>query len=65
MIEKIRVWENRVGRPYFPPMVPGMYINWIDDVIQWAQTSHGGRQANFLRVLNDRPNCESKYGLCE
>lgn len=65
MIEKVREWEKRVGRTYFPPMVPGMYINWIDDVVRWAQTSWGGRQANMLRVLNDRPACESKYGLCE
>jgi 3'-phosphoadenosine 5'-phosphosulfate sulfotransferase (PAPS reductase)/FAD synthetase len=65
MIEKIRVWEQCVGRAYFPPMVPGMYINWIDDVVRWAQTSRGGRQANMLRVLNDRPTCESNYGLCE
>jgi len=65
MIEKIRTWEARVKRTYFPPCVPGMYINWIDDVVSWAQTSHGGRQQNLLRVFNDRPACESKYGLCE
>lgn len=65
MIDKVREWEKRVGRTYFPPMVPGMYINWIDEVICWAQTSYGGRQQNFLRVINDRPTCESKYGLCE
>lgn len=65
MIDKIRGWEKKVGRTYFPPMVPGLPINWIDEVIQWAQTSRGGRQANFLRVINNRPACESKYGLCE
>lgn len=65
MIEKVRQYEKRVGRTYFAPIVPGLKINWIDDVIRWAQTSRGGRQANMFRVLNDRPNCESKYGLCE
>lgn len=65
MIDKIRGYEQKVGRTYFAPLVPGMAINWIDDVVAWAQTSHGGRQKNMLRVLNDRPACESKYGLCE
>lgn len=65
MIDKVREWERRVKRTYFPPIVPGLYINWIDEVVAWAQTSRGGRQQNFLRVINDRPSCESKYGLCE
>jgi hypothetical protein len=65
MIEKIRTWENRVGRTYFPLMVPGLRINWIDDVILWSKTSWGGRKLNMFRILNDRPACESKYGLCE
>lgn len=64
-IDKIRSWENRVGRTFFGPMVPGMAINWIDDVIAWAKTDRGGRQSNMFRTLNERPNCESKYGLCE
>lgn len=65
MIEKIRDFEKELGFTYFAPIVPGMKINFIDDVIQWAQTSRGGRQADLLRVLNDHPACESKYGLCE
>lgn len=65
MIAKVGAWEQRVGRTYFPPMVPGLVLNRIDQVIEWAQTSHGGRQRSILRVLNDRPACESKYGLCE
>lgn len=63
-IEKIRVLEREMDRTFFPPMVPGMEMNFIDDVLRWAETSRGGRQANMLRVL-DRPSCESKYGLCE
>ena len=65
MIDKVREYEKRTGKTYFPPMIPGMVMNFIDDVILWAQTSRGGRQQNMLRVLNDRPACESKYGLCE
>lgn len=65
VIPKLREWEQKTGRTYFAPMVPGLRINWIDDVVLWAQTSRGGRQQNFLRVINDRPACESKYGLCE
>lgn len=65
MIDKVREYERQTGKTYFPPMVPGTKINFIDEVIFWAQTSHGGRQKNMLRVLNDRPACESKYGLCE
>jgi len=62
---KVRDWEKQVGRTFFAPTVPGMEINWIDDVVRWAQTSHGGRQIDLLRVINDRPNCESRFGLCE
>lgn len=50
---------------FFAPCVPGMATNAIDDVVRWAQTDRGGRQANLLRVLNDRPACESQYGTCE
>lgn len=65
MIEKVREWERRVGKTFFRPMVPGLAINWIDDVVRWSQTGRGGKQPHMFRVLNDRPACESKYGLCE
>lgn len=64
MIDKVRVWEKRVGRSFFAPMVPGMEINWIDDVVRWSKTVHGGKQFSLL-VLEERPACESQYGLCE
>ena len=64
MLDKIRGWEQRVGRTFFSPMVPGMYTNTVDDVIEWAKTARGGRQQQFL-VMHERPACESKYGLCE
>lgn len=61
-IVKVRALENRTGRTFFAPMVPGMTLNFIDDVLAWAKTSHGGRQ---FRILPEREACESKYGLCE
>jgi 3'-phosphoadenosine 5'-phosphosulfate sulfotransferase (PAPS reductase)/FAD synthetase len=62
MIDKVRSWEQRVGRTFFGPMVPGMEINWVDDVVRWSKTVHGGDQ---LEILYPRPLCESDYGLCE
>lgn len=65
MIDKVRGYEQATGHTFFAPCVPGMPMNNIDQVIDWCQTDHGGRQGNLFRVLNDRPACESKYGLCE
>lgn len=64
MIDKVRAWEQRVGRSFFAPCVPGMAINFVDDVVAWAGTVHGGKQIG-LHVLNERPACESAFGLCE
>jgi 3'-phosphoadenosine 5'-phosphosulfate sulfotransferase (PAPS reductase)/FAD synthetase len=60
--DKIRGYERTSGKTYFAPIVPGMKINFIDDVLAWARTSHGGRQ---FRILPERSACESQYGLCE
>lgn len=65
MIDKIRDWEAETGFTYFPPMVPGLPANnTINQVIEWARTSRGGRQQLFP-ILHEREACESKYGLCE
>ena len=64
MIDKVREWEKRVGRTFFAPMVPGLEINWIDQVVDWSKTMRGGKQYS-LHVLEERPACESQYGLCE
>lgn len=64
MIDKVRTWEKRVGRAFFAPCVPGKEINWVDEVVEWAKTVHGGRQYS-LHVEQERPACESAYGLCE
>lgn len=70
MIEKVREWEQACyadserGASFFPPCVPGMYKNNIDQVVEWAKTSRGGRQQPFP-IFQEREACESKYGLCE
>lgn len=67
MIEKVRQWEASVGRTFFPPCVPGLAINWIDEVVAWSRTAHGGRQSLLPFVEADAAagTCSSKYGLCE
>ena len=69
MIDKIRAWEAEMQaarpgtkRTFFMPMVPGLESNDIDEVVAWAFTKRGGKEK--LVVLNERPSCESKYGLC-
>lgn len=70
MIDKVRSWEQRVGRTFFPPVAPGMdnktpeTTAWVDDVVRWARTARGGRQDQFP-IMHEREACESKYGLCE
>lgn len=64
MIDKIREWERGQGSTFFPPKVPGMEMNWVDDFVQWAMTDRGGRQFNIFNNM-ERPSCESKFGLCE
>lgn len=75
MIDKVRDWEKRVGKTFFPPMLPppasyyrelkdwrdewldednkvkpdapqkpNRPINWVDEVVEWAKTVHGGKQ---------------------
>lgn len=67
MIDKVRSWEKSVGRTFFPPIVPGKEINWIDEVVEWSKTARGGRQPLLQFVEADAENhlCESKWGLCE
>ncbi len=64
MIDKVRDWERSVGKTFFAPCVPGMVLNFVDDVVAWAKTSRGGRQSVFP-ILQEPQSCESKYGLCE
>jgi 3'-phosphoadenosine 5'-phosphosulfate sulfotransferase (PAPS reductase)/FAD synthetase len=63
-IDKVRGIEQRTGVTFFAPTVPGMAINWVDDMVAWAHTSRGGRQFDAIKLHQERPACESKYGLC-
>jgi hypothetical protein len=67
MIEKVRAWEQSVGRTFFAPIVPGKTLNWIDDVVEWSRTSHGGRQYELPMFEQEAASgvCVSQYGLCE
>jgi 3'-phosphoadenosine 5'-phosphosulfate sulfotransferase (PAPS reductase)/FAD synthetase len=64
LIDQIRAMEDRIGYTFFPPMVPGLPMNRIDEVVQWARTAWGGRKQLFP-IFHEREACESKYGLCE
>lgn len=68
-IDKIREWEaivseaSKRGISTFFPTSNGTG-NGIDEVVQWANTSRGGVQFNWLRGVSDT-GCMSSYGLCE
>ena len=64
MIDKVRSWEEKTGRTFFMPIVPGMKINWIDDVVRWSTTAWGGKRIDELAIIQPAA-CDSKYGLCE
>ncbi len=67
MIDKVRAWETRVGRTFFPPCLPGGKYGFIDEVVEWAKTTHGGKQYSLPLLEADIQSgmCMSKYGLCE
>jgi 3'-phosphoadenosine 5'-phosphosulfate sulfotransferase (PAPS reductase)/FAD synthetase len=80
VIERIREWEaavraasKRQGATFFAAANSGdgvtveeaYRIANIDAVVEWAKTSHGGKQYDFLRMQDDGPLCTSIYGICE
>jgi len=78
-IARVREWERIVAEAskrnaatFFPDPIrqgdgarhaTGDYAR-IDEVIEWAKTSRGGRQYDLERFLPG-PVCSSVYGLCE
>lgn len=64
MIDKVRGWERESGSTFFPPIVPGLKINFVDQVVEWAKTERGGSQYG-LKVMYEPQSCESSFGLCE
>lgn len=75
-IERIGQWERIVAAAskrgqssFFPSPDDGrgaLVGRSIEQVVQWAKTSRGGRQIDMLRSTTDTPSaCSSAYGLCE
>lgn len=77
VIERIAAWEHivalvsrRQAATFFGPIF-GSVPNTIDEVVEWAKTTRGGRQYSLIDAITraedqDRgPMCESAYGLCE
>jgi 3'-phosphoadenosine 5'-phosphosulfate sulfotransferase (PAPS reductase)/FAD synthetase len=74
-IDRIRQWEDAVKQAskrkaatFFA--APSDDSEWsatqtIDVVVEWAKTSRGGKQYDWLRTELDGPLCSSIYGLCE
>lgn len=74
VIERIAEWEiivkeasKRSGATFFS--APSNDNDWsakqtIHTVVEWAKTSRGGKQYDFIR-MDDGPSCTSIYGLCE
>lgn len=80
VIDRIRDWEaavasasKRGGSTFFAAANHGEGVTTeqavamanIDKVVEWSQTSRGGKQFDFIRLENDGPVCTSIYGLCE
>ena len=64
MIDKVREWEERTGLSFFRmPFEDGSY-RFVDDMVEWSMTRHGGKQFDLL-VLQEPAACDSDYGLCE
>lgn len=68
-IERIAQWEKLLqkvrkmdGEASFFRVERGVGI-W--QAVEWAKTSRGGKQYDFLRTQEDGPLCSSIYGLCE
>jgi len=77
VIDRIRAWEKIVGMvsrrqaaTFFAPLFNGQ-PNGIDEVVEWSQTTRGGKQFDMMQALarrisdEDGAMCESAYGLCE
>ena len=79
VIDRIREWEALVSQvaPYGRATLFHRWIHgkgadaevvWarerIDEQVEWAMTTHGGRQYDLLNQLPP-PSCSSVYGLCE
>jgi len=68
-VERVAKWERLVsaaskrGSSTFGVGVD-VSVSSIHSVVEWAKTSHGGKQYDFIR-MEEGPSCSSIYGLCE
>jgi len=68
-VERVARWERLVsaaskrGSSTFGVGVD-VSVSSIHSVVEWAKTSHGGKQYDFIR-MEEGPSCSSIYGLCE
>ena len=80
VVERIAQWEIAVqqaskngaatffsAKDYEPGWSAEDYVKKgnIHKVVEWAATSRGGRQKDFIRELDTSNMCSSIYGLCE
>jgi 3'-phosphoadenosine 5'-phosphosulfate sulfotransferase (PAPS reductase)/FAD synthetase len=71
MIDKVREWERRTGKTFFPPIMPdgkgGSRFGFVDEVVEWSRTTRGGKQYELpiVEAIAQRGECSSSYGLCE
>lgn len=67
MIDKVRAWERKVGKPFFRKDKKTDPDLFIDAVVEWSRTARGGKQyaLPFVEFEAERGTCSSKYGLCE
>jgi len=74
-IDRIQEWEAAVSaaskrnNSTFLPAPGDNETAWergnIRARVQWAQTSRGGKEYDWVRLMSDSPTCSSSYGLCE
>lgn len=66
--KKVALCSKRMAATFIP--APGMSNReaakkTIWTVVEWAKTSHGGRQFSLLDGIDEPTACSSVYGLCE
>lgn len=71
MIDKVRAWEQDKGFSFFGPIMPdgnsGRRWGWVDEVVEWSRTRHGGKQYELpiLEAVMDEGLCQNQWGFCE
>lgn len=73
-IDRIEYWERTVAAAskrqeasFFPDPHRDAHLKkrGIRNVVEWAKTKRGGKELDWIRVMEEPKACESAYGLCE